>query len=236
MKGVRHQHPQERRPYTAGSNQFALVSRFRLPGVSELVDTATDSSRCLNPETLSRRLLFSHYFLSERDLRQRESLFACPKTPECAAKCAQRHESKPCHETQKRLRRSYSWHASNDARTARTSTSETATLTSRSPRSMSNSRPCDSKPRLHAMVALLIYSGLRREEIVWLQREDVDFRRAIREVELSWSCLDYRHIQNMRVLFHSLHKRNLMATPMRSRWVIKSWNHKKSCLSRELGF
>ena len=33
------------------------------------------------------------------------------------------------------------------------------------------------KPQLHAMVAVLIYAGLRREELSWLTLEDVDLRR-----------------------------------------------------------
>jgi len=35
------------------------------------------------------------------------------------------------------------------------------------------------KPRLQAMVALLSYSGLRREEAGWLRGEDVDLRRGV---------------------------------------------------------
>ncbi|MFA9477742.1 tyrosine-type recombinase/integrase [Phycisphaerales bacterium AB-hyl4] len=33
------------------------------------------------------------------------------------------------------------------------------------------------KPQLQAMVATLIYAGLRREELLWLTMEDMDFRR-----------------------------------------------------------
>jgi len=35
------------------------------------------------------------------------------------------------------------------------------------------------KPRLQAAVATLIYAGLRREELLWLRREDVDVRRGV---------------------------------------------------------
>ncbi len=33
----------------------------------------------------------------------------------------------------------------------------------------------EGKPQMQVMVAMLIYAGLRREEILWLQREDIDF-------------------------------------------------------------
>ncbi|OHB60974.1 MAG: hypothetical protein A2Y12_06335 [Planctomycetes bacterium GWF2_42_9] len=33
---------------------------------------------------------------------------------------------------------------------------------------------CEDKPILHAMVATYIYAGLRREEAMWLTRDDVD--------------------------------------------------------------
>lgn len=35
------------------------------------------------------------------------------------------------------------------------------------------------KPRLQAIVATLIYAGLRREEVLWLREEDVDLRRRV---------------------------------------------------------
>jgi len=39
-------------------------------------------------------------------------------------------------------------------------------------------------PHLHVMVACLIYSGLRREELLWLQRQDVDLHTTLPRIQV----------------------------------------------------